>query len=228
MGNKIDLTNQRFGKLTVLYELPERVNKRILWHCKCDCGKEIDVIGSNLKRGNTKSCGCLRHNSPPNKEDLANQQFGLLKVINVYQKDKQGRTYYNCLCQCGNYKNVRSDHLKSGKIISCGCYHRSKGEDKIKQILINNKIPFEEQKTFFDCRDQRPLPFDFYVNNQYIIEYDGIQHFKPNGGWNKQDNVLKVQQHDKIKNQYCKEHNIPIIRVPYTKYETLCLEDLLL
>jgi len=83
MGNKIDLTNQRFGQLTVLYEIPERVNKKILWHCKCDCGKELNIIGSNLRKGNTKSCGCLRHNSPPNKEDLRGQEFGLLKVINI-------------------------------------------------------------------------------------------------------------------------------------------------
>lgn len=53
-GKFVDLTDQKFGKLTVV----ERVNN--MWLCKCDCGRQCKVRGDALKSGNTKSCGCLR------------------------------------------------------------------------------------------------------------------------------------------------------------------------
>lgn len=55
---KLDLSGQKFGKLTALYENGKTHDGRILWHCICDCGNELDVVTSSLRRGNTKSCGC--------------------------------------------------------------------------------------------------------------------------------------------------------------------------
>ena len=68
------------------------------------------------------------------------------------------------------------------------------------------------------------MPFDFYVNNEYLIEYDGEQHFDKNSFFNYEYTHI----HDKIKSKWCKDNNIPLIRIPYTKYNDLCLEDLLL
>lgn len=56
---KMDLTNKRFGRLIALTEKEERSGGHILWHCLCDCGKTVDVVGTNLIHGHTKSCGCL-------------------------------------------------------------------------------------------------------------------------------------------------------------------------
>ena len=58
--NFIDLTGQRFGRLTVV-ERAENSHKMARWRCKCDCGKETVVYGNNLRRGFTQSCGCYRH-----------------------------------------------------------------------------------------------------------------------------------------------------------------------
>ena len=58
MIEKLDLTGQKFGKLTVLSEHPERKNKKIYWLCKCDCGVEKLIAGADLKSGRTISCGC--------------------------------------------------------------------------------------------------------------------------------------------------------------------------
>lgn len=55
-----DLTNHRFGRLTVLYPTDKRADKKIVWHCKCDCGRECDVVGTKLISKNTLSCGCLK------------------------------------------------------------------------------------------------------------------------------------------------------------------------
>ena len=55
----IDITGQRFGRLTVIEKIPSK-NSNARWLCKCDCGKYTDVLGTTLRRGETKSCGCLR------------------------------------------------------------------------------------------------------------------------------------------------------------------------
>lgn len=57
---KLDLTGQRFGRLTVLREEPQRDKYgRVMWICRCDCGNIVSVAGTDLRRGSTKSCGCL-------------------------------------------------------------------------------------------------------------------------------------------------------------------------
>lgn len=57
--NKKDITNNKFGKLTALYPTDARYHKSIVWHCKCECGKEIDAPASRLSSGHILSCGCL-------------------------------------------------------------------------------------------------------------------------------------------------------------------------
>lgn len=57
---KIDLTNQRFGKLFVVKSTDKRGGSSIMWECVCDCGNIINVRGNSLRSGNTKSCGCLQ------------------------------------------------------------------------------------------------------------------------------------------------------------------------
>jgi hypothetical protein len=109
----------------------------------------------------------------------------------------------------------------------------SKGEQKIVELLTLNKIPFIREATFGTCLFNDtgyPARFDFYVNNNYLIEFDGEQHFNPyNGYWKMDKNWFeKMQEHDEYKNQWCKDNNIPLIRIPYTKLDTLCIEDLML
>lgn len=64
MAKSIDLTGRRFGRLVVLDKVPVTSArceyKGIYWRCQCDCGNKSTVRGGNLRRGDTKSCGCLR------------------------------------------------------------------------------------------------------------------------------------------------------------------------
>jgi hypothetical protein len=53
-----DLTNQKFGMLTPLYIVGSNKYHYHIWHCKCDCGAECDVLSRELLSGDTKSCGC--------------------------------------------------------------------------------------------------------------------------------------------------------------------------
>lgn len=90
-------------------------------------------------------------------------------------------------------------------------YCKSENEKNIYLLLKKGNIPFVYDKTFSDCLDKTYLPFDFYINNNYIVEYDGQQHFKNI----KFFNFETIRKHDLIKNKYCFENNIPLIRIPY-------------
>ena len=69
------------------------------------------------------------------------------------------------------------------------------------------------------------MPFDFYIDNKYIIEYDGKQHYDPKYAWNSFQ-YEQTKNHDEMKTQWCKKNNIPLIRIPYTHLNELCLDDL--
>lgn len=90
-----------------------------------------------------------------------------------------GIIYWHCRCDCGQERDISGLSLRNGTSLSCGAHSNiSKGNEKIKKILQKTKIPFELEKKFDTCRDINPLPFDFYINNEYLVEYDGVQHFQ--------------------------------------------------
>ena len=201
------------------------------WIVECTCeahtqkSMRIDEMKSSL--------GCPRCTTATNKLiDLVGKKFGHWTVLS--KGEVRGcHIYWLCECDCENHtiKEIDGYALRSGKSTSCGCQHFSKGEEKIKELLKENNISFETQKTFKTCQTSpnNYAKFDFYINNQYIIEFDGEQHFKlVDIGWNDPEKLARTQERDAIKNQWCKENNIPLIRIPYTHLQDLCLEDLLL
>ena len=74
-------------------------------------------------------------------------------------------------------------------------------------------------------------PFDcaLFQNNRLIglLEYDGEQHFKPVELWGGEEQLKIQQQRDKNKDEWCKENNIKLIRIPYTDYDKITIEYLL-
>jgi len=101
---------------------------------------------------------------------------------------------------------------------------------KIIELLKNANIPFITQKRIVAGDSYKFVDFCINYNNQeYFIEYDGKQHFLENCHFGSEGETLEViQRRDKEKNQYCINNNIPLIRIPYTHYNDLSLEDLLL
>ena len=151
-------------------------------------------------------------------------------MIEYAGKDNSKKSLWKCECDClaKTVVVVRGADLKSGKTSSCGCT-KSIGEEKIAFLLKQANLPFIKEKTFESCRfpDTNALArFDFYVNDTYLIEYDGIQHFKPTFNQLNENNFLLTQSHDEYKNQWCKENNIPLIRISYTQLKNLTIKDL--
>lgn len=232
-GKPMDLSNQKFGRLTALEATEKRINKSVVWRCQCECGKECFISAASLRSGRTKSCGCLKQESDKkpkgNVIDLIGQKFGHLTVISRNGSDQRGEALWECECDCSNHTHliVLGSNLRTGHTQSCGCERRSKGELAVEKILKENNIQFIQEYKAFQFANKKWASFDFYVNNKYFIEYDGETHYLSNlHGWHTLEQLNSQQERDIIKNQWCKDNNIPLIRIPYTHLKDLCLEDL--
>jgi hypothetical protein len=232
MSKAIDLTGQTFGRWTVIERVKNNNCRKAMWLCECGCEQHTrkEVLGYTLRKGKSKSCGCLQKEkvSKLNFIDISGKKFGHLTVLEFAGKDNSKKILWKCKCDCEaeTIIIVRGADLKSGKTTSCGCV-KSKGEEKIAKILKDNNILFKKEKTFSTCRfkDTDALArFDFYLPDQNIvIEYDGEQHFNKNNPW-----YGKNKEHDDFKNDWCKKNNILIIRISYTQLEKLTIKDLIL
>lgn len=111
------LIGQRFGMLTVIDRAESSPQGHRRWLCLCDCGKEAIVIGSNLKRGTTVSCGCKK------RKDLTGQRIGNLTVLE--RSDQYGsrgqrkRQLWKCRCDCGEITYKATDTLTNGDVSMC-------------------------------------------------------------------------------------------------------------
>lgn len=232
-GKPKNLIGKKFNRLTVIEDTGKRKNGSVVWLCQCDCGQFCEVNGGSLTRTNhpTKSCGCLKKETDKapkgNVIDLTNQHFGKLTVIKRDGSDARGEARWLCECECGNQISVLGSNLRSGHTQSCGCERRSHGELKVAEILQNNNISFIQEYKAFKYSNGSWARFDFFVANKYLIEYDGETHYQANlHGWHTPEKLQEQLERDAIKNQWCKENNIPLIRIPYWHLKELCLEDL--
>ena len=116
--------------------------------------------------------------------------------------------------ECGNVYITNFDSYVSKNQIRCKhcSQSESNGEFIIRKFLEDNDVKFEQEKIFNDCKDNSYLPFDFYLPEyNLIIEFDGQHHFHKNVF----DNFESTKIHDEIKNNYCSDNGIDILRIPY-------------
>ena len=232
MGRMADITGNKYNRLTVLEKTTQKSGSNYLWKCLCDCGNETLATKAALENGHKKSCGCLhtdqrRALGKSKKKDLLNQKFGSLLVFEETDKRKDGRVVWKCKCDCGNVIEVSSHDLLEDRKTHCGCQlTRSKGEQKIIELLNKYHLNFEQEKTFTDLKHNgKYLRYDFYVENAFLIEYDGKQHFIKDTGYGA--DLENIQYRDQLKNAYAKNQNIPLIRISYENYDSFTIEDLI-
>ena len=240
LGHCKNIIGQRFNRLVVLKRVMPIKNVRPVtyWLCKCDCGNEVISVGVDLTRGHAQSCGCYNRDINLNRSSIHEgdtiRGFKFIKR-DLTRKNYSRQYYWKVQCPyCNKIYSVDPNCILNGTVMSCGCLNLSKGEKIIHDLLLANSINFKMQITFPDLISVRKgsLRFDFGVHDEmnhllYLIEYDGEQHFikKPNrfGGYDQFD---ITKENDNQKNEYCKKHSIPLIRIPYTKLNQLNLEML--
>lgn len=232
----VDITNQKFGRLTVLFRDKEAESKHkdrhAMWHCLCECGNEVTVVGKDLRQGKTQSCGCLQKEktSQANGCNLLGKIYGKLTVISQVNSQNY-RTRWLCRCECGNFVEATARDLQAGDTNSCGCLF-SKGEALIAKLLTNLGYNYKKEYIFQNFPNAR---FDFAILNSNkevvcLIEYDGSQHFKEtaqSGGWNTLERYETITHpKDIAKNKFCEDNHLPLLRIPFYMYDLLNEENL--
>ncbi len=144
--------------------------------------------------------------------ELTGSEYVLIKKV------EGRRPRYLILHQkCGREYEARIDSFYRGS--RCPICKESKGEEKIRRYLTENGYEFIPQYSISECKNKNPLRFDFAVcqNNKIncLIEYDGVQHFEPSSFFGGQKEHELIRKRDKIKEEYCINNGIKLIRIPY-------------
>lgn len=159
-------------------------------------------------------------------EDFIKEMSKINPDIEIIGEYTGSENPVKCKCKiCGHEWSPIGRSLKNGQ--GCPACTSSKGEIRVKRFLDNNKIIYNTQKAFEDCVYKEKLRFDFYLPDYNIlIEYDGEQHYKPvdfaSRGMAWANKIFEYNQiKDKIKNDYCKDNNIKLIRIPYWEFDNI-------
>lgn len=205
------------------YELLTTINEytdiKMNAHFICPKHGEQTMMLENIIHGHKcKACSYeergddLKHDTKY-VEDCVNSINGN-KLLNPEDYKDMVTRNLNIRCSCGSIFTTSFSNYMNHNVTtcySCSCAESS-GEEIIRKFLTSYKIDFVQEKRFEDCRDSKPLPFDFYIpENNLIIEFDGEQHFRNVCNWDYET----TKRHDEMKNQYCKDKGIDILRIPY-------------
>lgn len=142
MPAKLNLLNQKFGKLTVIEETNKRKNNSVVWKCKCECGNITYFSTKELRNDGLIQCSECGHNRKPQtniREEYIGKKYGMFTVLEKTNERQGGKILYKCQCECGNIIKCNITDIKNGHKKSCGCL-RSKY--KIGEI-INNRLLLE-------------------------------------------------------------------------------------
>lgn len=230
-NNSKDLVGETINGISVT-KYSYTKNNRKYYLCKCLCTKDFICAGSDLISGHVKKCKECNLLIEKRSDLVKEWDFEKNKNIDINKITIGSNKKVWWICpKCNN--NYQSS-LNSRTNMKSGCYNCniSKGNKKIKNLLIKYNITFEDEKRFKDCKDKYSLPFDFYLPDYNLcIEYQGQQHYyKYNGRWkdtNKSFNLRK--KHDRIKRKFCKKTKKTLIEISYKDFnniEKIILEKL--
>lgn len=176
------------------------------------CGKLEWLKKMSLSQDNFIERVTLKHNNT--------YDYSLVKYKNMHTK-------ISIICHIhGEFVQTPQHHLNGS---GCPLCKKSKGELAIAKWLSDNKIHFIPQKRFDTCKNVLLLPFDFYIPKYNLcIEFDGRHHFEPIERWGGLKHLEETKINDVIKNKWCIENKVKLLRIPYIKIKninTILLEE---
>ena len=191
------------------------------------CGYHWTAIPDTLL--NNKNSGCPKcagkaHIMESEIIERIKESSPNVEYLNGY---KNILSHANFRCRkCGYEWHTAVNSILGGH--GCPRCWSSHGEEKICEYLDKRGIAYIREYRFKDCKNERQLPFDFYIPLQNTcIEYDGQQHFMPVRfckSITESDSIATYknqQKKDSLKTNYCKNNGIKLIRIPYTDFDNV-------
>lgn len=204
--------------------------------CSIECKKHGVFIKQAKLLSDGLGCpSCAKENK---KNKISKDFFEISKKIHKnyynYSESKYENSHKKIKIICpkhGVFEQTPAHHIQGKGCRQC-CRFNSKGERKIADWLDSKNIHYIREKSFQDCINpitKMKLRFDFYLKKyNLLIEYDGAQHFKhfDFGYLDKSKEYLKkqmekLQYRDQLKNKYCKDKNINLLRISYKKFNSI-------
>ena len=182
-------------------------NEKVVLQCPEEHIYEIQFNGFHRGR-RCKLCdgSNVKYTFEEVKQYICSQGDKLLNEDYINNKNK-----LKIQCCNGHIYERRYDKYRQGQ--RCPICSASGGEQILYNILNELNIDFEREKRFKECKDKNTLPFDVYIADlNLIIEYDGEQHYKAKFG---EKEFNEIVYHDAIKNSYCEDNNINLLRIPF-------------
>lgn len=188
-----------------------------------ECGYEWDVRPQNLFSGKSncpKCSGKAPITDAEFKETVVNITNHEYEAVGGYENNYTKVTILHKVCGYEWGVEPRNFVNKGRRCPRC---KTSKGEEVIARFLENKNIKFKVRHSFDDCRGDGILWFDFAVFDEEeklkcIIEYDGEQHYNPELARGRFEINTR---NDRIKDDYCKKHGIPLLRIPYWEFSNI-------
>lgn len=238
------MIGKKFGHLTVLevdldYKREHNVRaSSTFFKVQCDCESKTNFVvnGRSLVDGSCRSCGCLQKKLLAQRSsiDLTNKIIGTFKALEPTEEREGKHVIWRCKCiKCGQERKISTGRFNINHIPLCVCCEGtlSKGEIEIINILKENNIKFEKEKTFKDLKNtetQGNYRYDFYLPDyNRLIEFDGEQHFRITGWYSDEKKLKARQKADTIKNKYALDHGFELIHIPYWQRGKITLDFLL-
>ena len=229
-----DQIETKYPHILVLSEF-NGMNQSLKCYCKkhneffTQVAKEVFYYG--------RGCSCCTNERRSNCNKLSNEEiiFRAIQLnpdIEVLDVSNYENYYSKILVKCkkcGNIWNASLGDLHNQNGHCPFCYIRSStsvGELNIFNILEGNHIKYAPHYSIGDCKNVKPLPFDAAIFDsdmclKGLIEYQGEQHYKPIDYFGGEEKYKQRQINDRIKEEYCNKHNIPLLIIPYWDFNNI-------
>lgn len=203
--------------------------KKVWW--KCNVAYDHEWLDTIIHRKHGRQCPCCLNRKVVKSNCLSTTHPEIAKQWHFARNENSPENFV-----AGSHKKVwwicdKYLHEWEAQIVDrkngygCPKCNESKGEKEISNYLNKSGIIYKSQYKFKDCIDKLPLPFDFFVMDRFLIEYQGEQHYRPTNFGSKTRNatdMLKiVKNRDKIKREWCKNNNITLVEIPYWDFDKI-------
>ena len=223
----VKVLKEKHPSSRIVSDTDDIVNTRsnITMECKICCNQWTTSIMNLTKNNNTTGC----------------PECAKIRVANVHRKTLEElqkevsaidttvepiadyiNTHSPVLCRCKIHTDTTFYEIPTSILRGCNSCPKCtiyKHEKIMLNVLDKYNLKYTPQKTFEDCRDINKLPFDAFLDDYNVaIEYDGEGHYYPIPRYKGDDGTYsfeRAKSHDKIKNKYCEDNNIKLIRIPY-------------